>query len=178
MGRMNQVTIGLFCAGLSTLSWGASPVCGGGSNLNYFNQGYSIQRNLVHHLWVQNLKLDCTQLDSFIGAVDLPFGFDQPRSPGLRCRSEGMVEGLMGAINEITDGCTTECTTNGSATGNLLGAQLCNTTQYRAIMELNICNFVAEQSCRSALVGYVNSHCPSKADEARNLSDVVCKMES
>jgi hypothetical protein len=158
------------------LSLGAPAECSSASSANFYNQGFSIQKNVVRYLWERNFRSDCTQLESFIDAINLPFGFDQPASPGLRCRNTGLADGLIEAINDVTDSCTTECLSSGSATGEILGTQVCNASNQKTLYQLKLCGFTAEQSCRSALVSYVGSHCPDKNQDALNLAEFACKF--
>jgi hypothetical protein len=159
------VTVAAVCL-LSESAEARSPRCSSGAAFSGYRSGYSTQKNLLEQIWRSNYHRDCTNLERFVRAIDVPFN-PHSISPSLACRNEGIAEATQEVISDVTEECANECAQNGADIGALRGRIFCNVTRYYAPLAqpLKLCSFAARQACTTSLDGYVADNCPGSRDE-------------
>lgn len=159
-----------------------SNACTSGTGARGYEAGYRLQKNVIRYLWEEKFHSECYELESFISAVNISF---DPGNYGgdryLRCRDEGMVSGLTGAIDEIQDECGHRCVESGSSAGELFAKQYCGVVEQESqaaaemASQINICETFSTQACKTALLGFVNSKdfCRSRSEQDPAFQDFV-----
>ncbi len=166
MKLFKAIAVAVLAAGSFEASAYPGFECQTGSGAQGYNSGYQAQYGVIDHLWTQVHQQDCFSLESFIEAVDVPYFGTLSSSAFLRCRDQGLIDGISGRVNDIITQCVDESTVNGEEVGIFNGRLYCGVPAQQGYSArasaLPLASIVASQSCKVALKSYVSQNCPNK----------------
>jgi hypothetical protein len=134
--------------------------CTSGNGLRGYNEGYSLEKNLLENIWS---RFACNTVEQFVAAIDVPFGASTSSDVYLQCRNVGISTAISDQIYAKQKECLLECYESGSAIGRLNGKIYCGLTEKGEFeSSYTLCPLGSQQGCNSALRSYVQTNCPNQ----------------
>lgn len=135
--------------------------CTSGNGLRGYNEGYSLESNLLDRVWS---RFACNTVEGFVAAINVPFSAVPSSDVYLQCRNVGISAAIADQIYAKQKECLIECYTSGSAIGTLNGKIYCGLPMgENKSAPYSLCGVGSQQGCKSALRSYVQTTCPGQA---------------